>query len=771
MLDGSAKPMDEREEGADTDRLKRLQAIAGRLQSRADERTKRRTTVENRWLADLRQYHGVYTETEKRRIADLSGSEIFENQTRPKVNAMSARLSDLLFPTDDRNWEIEPTPVPELAEGSEEIERLLEQAAETKADADSKLKEAAQEGADEGQMTALAQGASDAEEALSAVEKAAEELEETLKEARQRSRLMSEEIDDQLTEARYGAQARDALMDACKIGTGILKGPIIGDKTRRRWAKDEVDGTYAMSQEVVQKAGVVRCDPWHTFLDPDCLDPNDGEGVFERHFYNKRQMRRLAIDPKMDKDAIRRCLEKGPAAGDTPHFMPILNDITGEGKSKLNDHFLVWEYSGPIDWEDMEALAESFGDEETLKDLDDIADPLLEINARVWFCQGDVLKFVIYPLDSGDSLYSVFNIQEDEVGPYGYGVAYLMKSNQEMLNGAARMLMDNAGLGAGPQVVINDDAISPEDGQFVLRPRKIWRYKNASAVKTTLPPFSTFDVPIHQQELTAIMEMALKFMDDDTSMPRIAQGEQGVGVTKTAQGMALLMNAANVVFKRVVKDWDDRITVPLITRFYDFNMQFSKKEGIKGDYNVKARGSSVLLVREMLSQNLLLIAQIFGDHPVYKELIDSDALLKEIFRAHQIPAGTIVKTRSQIKRDREEAQSNPTPEMQIAMQQLEEAKRANDLKEQELELKAELANLDADTRRYIADKTIEAKKIDIETRANMNLDTLETRATDKADAEAIRAAKEARASEDADRRLAVEVAMREDTGVSSGGAI
>ena len=151
-----------------------------------------------------------------------------------------------------------------------------------------------------------------------------------------------------------------------------------------------------------------------------------------------------------------------------------------------------------------------------------------------------------------------------------------------MLNSAVRMMMDNAGLSVGPQVVIDKTQVEPEDGNWKLMPRKVWQWvKNATGRKEA--PFQTFNIPINQEQLAAIIQLALRFVDEAVSMPLIAQGEQGAHVTKTAGGMSMLFNSANVVFRRVVKNWDDDITEPTIRRAYDFNMQFSEKDAIKGD--------------------------------------------------------------------------------------------------------------------------------------------------------------------------------------------
>jgi thioredoxin reductase len=47
--------------------------------------------------------------------------------------------------------------------------------------------------------------------------------------------------------------------------------------------------------------------------------------------------------------------------------------------------------------------------------------------------------------------------------------------------------------------------------------------------------------------------------------------------------MSLLYNASTVVLRRSVKFFDDHMTVPLINKFYEWNMQFNPREDIKGD--------------------------------------------------------------------------------------------------------------------------------------------------------------------------------------------
>lgn len=108
----------------------RMSAFGSKLQRLADERVAGRIEIEKRWLEDLYQYNGKYdSETQSRLAASASKSKVFVNITRPKSNTIEARLVDMLFPTDDKNWGIDPTPVPRLGEALRDEDPAVRDAA------------------------------------------------------------------------------------------------------------------------------------------------------------------------------------------------------------------------------------------------------------------------------------------------------------------------------------------------------------------------------------------------------------------------------------------------------------------------------------------------------------------------------------------------------------------------------------------------------------------------------------------------------------------
>lgn len=598
------------------------------LQQRIADRLMKRKPIEERWLEDLRQYHGEYDDSVDRALeADKQRSAVFINITRPKTNSWIARLHDMLFPNDERNWGIEPTPVPELTRTAREIAKQAEQVegqAQQAFDQHNQAVDAGQQGLPPEQLTRAAGMAAIAQR-LREREKQAQQ---TVEFARKRCEAMQREIDDQLTESRYPARSRDVIVDGCKIGIGVMKGPIINDRSRTQWVGEGAN--YQLQHDNAVRPSFRRVSYWHFFPDLSAESMEDCEDVFERHLPNKKMLRRMAREIGFDQQAVKELLKDGPrsanGASDELQFMRQLRMIEGTNKTSdavddFADRYVVWEYHGALEPDQVAKMVRALGRFEDANRIEDEADPMQTMMVRIFFCAGRLLRIdEEYIMDSGESLYSVWSFEKAEMSILGaVGVPRLMKHEQHMLNSAVRMMMDNAALAVAPQIVVDKEQIEPENQDWKLTPRKIWQRIKSRVVGGTgalQPAFETHVIPINQQFLAAIVEMALKFVDEAVSMPLIAQGEQGAHVTRTSSGMAMLFNSANVNFRRVVKNWDDDITAPMITRTYDFNMQFSDKVEIKGDMKVEARGTSVLLVREVQAEQLTNILREWSVHPI-----------------------------------------------------------------------------------------------------------------------------------------------------------
>jgi len=422
-----------------------------------------------------------------------------------------------------------------------------------------------------------------------------------------------------------------------------------------------------------------------------------------------------------------------------PQYLSDLRSIVGYEINLITGRYQVWEYHGPLSAEDMHALAQATGRDDLLEAAPE-DDPLEELHATVWFSQGELLKLGIHPLDSGEALYSVWNLERDDSTIWGFGIPYIMRDQQRALAAAWRMMMDNAGLTTGPQIVVNHSAVEPADGDWQLAPNKLWYRKNGAPAG--VPAFELHNIDSHQPELANIIELARRFIDEETAIPLIAQGDQSSHVTQTAHGMSILMNAANVVFRRVVKNWDDDMTRPNVRRLYHWNMQFSEQEHIKGDFEVDARGTSVLLVREIQSANLMTMVNAFAGHPVLGPLTKIPALYRRLVQSMMLPADEVVLTDEEIEQQQAQQQDarGQDPDVIRATAQLN------------------AAQLKAETDLELAHVQRETALMELAAQHNIELDRLR----------AMLGAKEAE-RQSKERLFAAEAAITERTAASGGG--
>lgn len=735
MIGAVAVAEDERREREDEDIRRALEAVVSRLSADALKRVGEKSIIEERWLEDLRQYHGRYDEHFERALFEANRknpgqtSSVFFNRTRRKTRAMAARLKEMLFPSDDSNWDIEPTPVPELAV---EAEAAVERSMKAQSDAEQAPQDA--------QAQVVASEAKDEADAFSAL----------LDSAAKSCDAMRREIEDVLVESRYDVSARMAIDDAAKLGAGVVKGPVQSTVRRRGWARVAADGdvdggnVYELTGAQPGRPEFRWVDPWSLFPDTNARTPEESEGWFERHLMNAKQLRRLAKDDSFDRDALRRVLKMGPDQA-APSYISSLRNITGDQISS-KDIFQVWEYSGPLDAEEVASIARAMSDEDMALEAED-ADPLDEMHVVLWFCRNEVLKFGVYPLDSDEPLYSFFALEPDEASLWGKGIPRLMRDNQDAMNAGWRAMLDNGGFALGPHIVINDDMVEPADGNWDFKGPKLWRMKGTIAPGQRA--FDQFQSTMNQQQLAGIIGLAERFIDEETGMPQIATGDQTEQTTKTVGGMALLMSQGNLTFREIVRRFDDSFTVPNLRRCYDWLMQFSPKDEIKGDYEVKARGASALLMREVEATNLLMVSSVYGaDDPD----IRGEKVKRAIFRALGLDPDEFIRTASE--RDEYASQQSQGPtEADIKAQEME-------LRRDEMDMKTSIAEMEADSRLQLAEIQRETTLMALAEKMNIEVEKLQAMLNDR---RADRVSSEV--------KLAAEIEDKRATGVGAGGLV
>jgi hypothetical protein len=558
-----------------------MQVFGAKLGKIASEQVTKRKPIERRWLEDLRQYYGQYDPEVEQDLRDTKSSRLFLNITRPKTNTFSSRMQDMLLPTDEVNWGVEHSPLPDVGDMVKSEKPVAP----------------AQPGPQfgpSGEALSPVAGVQERDVAEAAVEA-----------ARDAAEKMELQIADQLVECQYNAVQRRVIEQMAQLGTGVCEGPIQVERKKFQWQEvTGEDGSSEWQRKVVgtEVVPIVEfVDIWDFFPEMSSPEPSAWSFGLRRYYMTSKELRERTRSQGFNEKAVRWILREGSSRSfvEDDHLAQLraIQGLT----NYVDDRYVIWKYVGPIDKEDLRSCG---------CDVDD--DELAEYFGTVWFSDNVVLKVDPYFLDSNQLPWSVCYYEKDAMSPFGWGVPRVMRGEQKGAAASWRMLFDNAGLSTGPQTVIDAGAIKGADGNYQLRPRKTWLKDPALRNVPIGNLIESFSIDAHQEELLNLLNTAIRMADDVTSTPLIVQGDQASHITKTAQGMALLNNNANVVLKRPAKFYDDYFSAPLIGRMIEWNMQFSKNNDVKGDLRPVARGSTVLLERDQQAQLLMQFMQYKG---------------------------------------------------------------------------------------------------------------------------------------------------------------
>jgi hypothetical protein len=151
--------------------------------------------------------------------------------------------------------------------------------------------------------------------------------------------------------------------------------------------------------------------------------------------------------------------------------------------------------------------------------------------------------------------------------------------------------------------------------------------------------------------------------DESTGFPSFAHGQTGVmGVGRTASGISMLMNAASGSIKTVIKNTDDYLLRPIGEAFFSFNMQFDYDPDIKGDLEVKARGTESLMANEVRSQRLMQFLQV-ASNPALMPFAKFPYIIREIAKSMELDPDKVTNSLEEAARQAElmKQQQPPAP--------------------------------------------------------------------------------------------------------------
>lgn len=546
----------------------RLTTLGINMRSKFDTFERDRKPLEEQWLKNLRQFRGIYDpEIEKKIRPD--GSKAYPKLTRQKVIGTVARLMEMLFPRTEKNWNIEPSPIPNLSE--EDLQAIL----------------------DGLQAEKPGEDVTDA-----VIEKMIMEV------AKAKSERMGKVIDDQLSEIEYVTLARRVIFSGVLYGVGLLEGPLIRREKRRRWQRNSLSGRF----EAVETSALVpyaehrRVWEWYPDLSAKTLYPDKQEGYFIRHILTRQGLAELADRPDFLGDKIRAWLMQNEGGNYQERYWE------NEARSRKSDRADIQNLNGRK-YEAISWVGEVSGHDLRAAGVQISDDKLADMHeAVVWILDKEVIKARLNPLEKKHRMMHYFIYEEDDINLTGQGLPQILRDSQMGACESIRMTFDNGSVVCGPITEVDSARLMP--GQtadlhafkaFLIDP-----YEDSSE----RPVVRAVDVNSHIDELLAIFNLCREIMDAEAALPPQSLGDVSQGgseAMRTSGNLSMIFGAAALPIRDAVRNFDT-FTTSFLGSMYDWNMEFNEDATIKGDYQIIARGSTSLIAKEVRAQGLEYMA-------------------------------------------------------------------------------------------------------------------------------------------------------------------
>ena len=593
--------------------------LVGIVNSRYAKAENARETDERRWLRAYENYRGLYRKSVKFR--DSEKSRVFVKITKTKVLAAFGQLVDVIFGTGKFPIGIAETKVPEgeaenafldtqnptpsLEINEDNLGNVVGDPFDVGFDGDGRVLPA---GATYPNIESLEEKADDLlTEGLTPIPDIPE-----LSPAEKAARRMEKLIHDQIEESNGSSEIRNALLEAALLGTGIVKGPFNFNKKLHKWSNEGGERNYSPLEVRVPRIEFVSC--WDFYPDPAATNIDECEYVIHRHKMNKSQLRQLRNMPYFDEEAIRTCIQMGANYIEKDFEYQLKDDSREEDYSS---NFEVLEYWGIMDAE----YAREVG-----IDLDDSIDDLDEVQINAWVCGDNLLRAVINPFTPYRIPYNAFPYERNPYNFFGIGVAENMDDSQQIMNGHARMAIDNLAL-AGSLVFDVDESALVGGQSMEVYPGKVFRRQAGMPGQS----IHGLKFPNTAPENMMMFDKFRQLADEQTGIPSYSHGQTGVqSMTRTASGMSMLLGASSLNIKTVIKNLDDFLLKPLGESYFQWNMQFF--EGgldIEGDLEVRATGTNSLMQKEVRSQRLTMFLQT-AQSPAIAPFVKISKLVSEL---------------------------------------------------------------------------------------------------------------------------------------------
>lgn len=531
-----------------------------------------RRIAELRWLANQRQYLGIY-DPEVEKSMSPNRSKAYPKVTRVKCISVLSRIMHLMFQGNERNWEVRAAPWPDIK--VEEVQQAISEA---------QAKDQAAGTQTPNPMTI--------EYVMQAIKNYAQK----------RAQTLSDLIDDQLQELGghqaldYVSLNRSVIRSGIIYGLGVLRGPFVREAESVTW---NMDGEVPVPKKAkVFKPFYEFLSVWDFYPDMSAKHLRDMDGYFIRHVMTRAQVKKLGKQPGFFDKVIDEFLSRNNMGNYRPQAfeqelraMGVKVNVNEMKTETMKYEIIVWH--GTVDGRFLQEVG-----------VDVPADKLSDdIDAEIWMIDANVICARMNPwkeLGVEVPMVHTFLFDEDDTSPVGFGLPQAVRDSQMMVAGATRMLMDNASVVCGPNLELNTDLLRLDQDLESLGAYKVW-YREGEGVDAQWPAVRNVQIDAHLDSLLKVIELGLRYADSETFVGAATGGDAEKAPSepmRTAAGASMLRGDAALPFKDIIRSFDT-FTQSVIHSMVIFNRTFNPDQAPDGDYDVIARGATSLMAKEL----------------------------------------------------------------------------------------------------------------------------------------------------------------------------
>ena len=604
--------------------------LAGFIRTQFEMMKQHRNDAMSGWserlLIALRAFNGQYDAAKLAEIKKFGGSEVYARIIAMKCRGASSLLRDVYL-APDRPWGLSPPQDPDVPPQIVATVQQLVQA----------------------EIAAMSQAGIPPDptvirdrtlQLMEAARMAAK------KRASQQAKVAEERIDEILTQGGFYKAFAEFITDLPLFPFACIKGPTVRIVPTVVWE----EGTAVVAQQ--PKLFWNRVSPFDIWWTPGASDIEDAS-VVERTRVTRADLNDLLDLPGYNHEEVRAVLDEYGRGGiaddwDTTDSERAVMESRENPQTNRSGMISCLEFHGNVQGRML--LEYGLSEEE-------VPDPLRDYFVQAWLIGTHIIKVQLSPSPRKRHSYFITSFEKVPGTPVGNGLPDILSDVQEVANASLRALVNNLSISSGPQVVVNDDRLAPDEDGEELYPWKRWHVQSDPMGNNSQVPISFFQPLSNANELLGVYQQFNNMADELSAIPKYLSGQGVGGAGRTASGLAMLMGNASKILQTVAANIDRDVLDPLLTQLFDMLMLTDQSGMLTGQEQVRVMGVNVAIQRETQRARQLEFLQITAN-PLDAQIVGPKgraAVLRSVSQTIGLDSASIVPTDDELNKMQEAA--------------------------------------------------------------------------------------------------------------------